>query len=231
MTSRFPAAAVAVIACLLVPGARPVVGVERASGNAPAVLHPASSASAALNAAAERAGLRPAVLDLAVQAHRRVAVHGRTSSPLLTVIDYTMPSREKRLWVLDLDRDSVLVRELVAHGRNSGGDLATRFSNDPGSNQSSLGTFVTGMTYVGAHGLSLRLVGLDPGVNDNALERAIVMHGADYVNADIVRSLGRLGRSLGCPALATDVAPRVIDLIKDGTVMFVFGGRAEEKAG
>ncbi len=225
MISRFPAAAVAVIAFLLASGARSVVGVEPASGHATAVLHSPSAASAALSAAAERAGLRPSVLDLAVQAHQRVTAHGRTTSPLLTVIDYTLPSREKRLWVLDLDRDSVLVRELVAHGRNSGGDLATRFSNDPGSNQSSLGTFVTGSTYVGAHGLSLRLLGLDPGVNDNALERAIVMHGADYVNADIVHSLGRLGRSLGCPALATDVAPRVIDLIKGGTVIFAFGGR------
>ena len=231
MKSRFPAAAVAVIAFLLVPGARSLVGVELAPGNAPAVLYPAGAASAALSAAAERAGLRASVLDLAVQAHRRVAAHGRTTSPLLTVIDYTLPSRAKRFWVLDLDRDSVLVRELVAHGRNSGGDLATRFSNDPGSNQSSLGTFVTGTTYVGAHGLSLRLVGLDPGINDNALERAIVMHGADYVNADIVHSLGRLGRSLGCPALATDVAPRIIDLIKDGTVMFVFGRREGGRTG
>jgi hypothetical protein len=174
--------------------------------------------------AASDAGLSTSVLALAVEAHDRVVAAGRSESPLLTVIDYSKLSREKRLWVLDLDRDSVLAHTLVAHGRNSGGDQATHFSNDPGSNQTSLGTFVTGSTYVGAHGLSLRLIGLDPGVNDNALSRAIVIHAADYVNPDIVKSLGRLGRSLGCPALSPAMAPQIIDLIKDGTVVFAYGG-------
>ena len=177
--------------------------------------------------AASAAGLSTNVLALAVEAHNRVVAEGRSSSPLLTVIDYSKLSREKRLWVLDLDRDSVLVHTLVAHGRNSGGDRAPHFSNDPGSNQSSLGTFVTGRTYVGAHGLSLRLIGLDPGVNDNALARAIVIHAADYVNPGIVNSLGRLGRSLGCPALSPDVAPEIIELIKDGTVVYAVGGRLD----
>ncbi len=188
------------------------------------VLH--SSRSEALASAAAAAGLRSTVLDAALAARERVVADGGTSSALLTVIDFTLPSREKRLWVLDIDRDSVLARELVAHGRNSGGDLATHFSNAPGSNASSLGTFVTGRTYVGAHGLSLRLRGLDHGLNDNAYARAIVIHGAEYVNPDIVQSLGRLGRSLGCPALAPNVAPRIIDLIKDGTVVFAYGEMA-----
>ncbi len=179
--------------------------------------------SSELVSAATAAGLSTGVLQRAVEAHERVVAAGRSASPLLTVIDYSKLSREKRLWVLDLDRDSVLAHTLVAHGRNSGGDQATHFSNDPGSNQTSLGTFVTGKTYVGAHGLSLRLIGLDRGVNDNALARAIVIHAADYVNPGIVASLGRLGRSLGCPALSPDVAPAIIDLIKDGTVVFAFG--------
>lgn len=183
--------------------------------------------SSELVSAATAAGLSTGVLQRAVEAHERVVAAGRSASPLLTVIDYSKLSREKRLWVLDLDRDSVLAHTLVAHGRNSGGDQATHFSNDPGSNQTSLGTFVTGKTYVGAHGLSLRLIGLDRGVNDNALARAIVIHAADYVNAGIVASLGRLGRSLGCPALSPDVAPEVIDLIKDGTVVFAYGGRLD----
>lgn len=186
-----------------------------------------ASLSDELVTAASAAGLRPSVLARAVEAHDRVVSAGRSDSPLLTVIDYSLPSREKRLWVLDLDRDSVLAHELVAHGRNSGGDLATHFSNAPGSNQSSLGTFVTGRTYQGAHGLSLRLIGLDQGVNDNALARAIVIHAADYVNPGIVNALGRLGRSLGCPALSPAAAPEIIGLIKDGTVVFAYGGRLD----
>jgi hypothetical protein len=193
------------------------VAVRDSTGTDHAVL------SSELVSAATAAGLSTGVLQRAVEAHERVVAAGRSASPLLTVIDYSKLSREKRLWVLDLDRDSVLAHTLVAHGRNSGGDQATHFSNDPGSNQTSLGTFVTGKTYVGAHGLSLRLIGLDRGVNDNALARAIVIHAADYVNPGIVASLGRLGRSLGCPALSPDVAPAIIDLIKDGTVVFAFG--------
>jgi hypothetical protein len=193
------------------------VAVRDSTGTDHAVL------SSELVSAATAAGLSTGVLQRAVEAHERVVAAGRSASPLLTVIDYSKLSREKRLWVLDLDRDTVLAHTLVAHGRNSGGDQATHFSNDPGSNQTSLGTFVTGKTYVGAHGLSLRLIGLDRGVNDNALARAIVIHAADYVNPGIVASLGRLGRSLGCPALSPDVAPAIIDLIKDGTVVFAFG--------
>ena len=174
----------------------------------------------AVNAAA--AGLRSEVLELALRAHARVESEGRTSSPILTVIDYSLPSREPRLWVLDTETGAVLERELVAHGNRTGGDIATAFSNRPGSNQSSLGTFVTGKIYSGKHGKSLRLHGLDEGVNDRAFERAIVMHGADYVNAGIIDQLGRLGRSQGCPALSPAASARIIDLIKDGSVVFSY---------
>ena len=225
MAGRIFGAAAAALLCVAIPASRTAAGIEPA---AVAVRASADSGVSALSnelvSAASAAGLSTSVLALAVEAHDRVVAAGRSASPLLTVIDYSKLSREKRLWVLDLDRDSVLAHTLVAHGRNSGGDRATHFSNDPGSNQTSLGTFVTGRTYVGAHGLSLRLIGLDEGVNDNALARAIVIHGADYVNPDIVNALGRLGRSLGCPALSPAMAPRIIDLIKGGTVVFAYGG-------
>jgi hypothetical protein len=175
-----------------------------------------------LEQAARRAGLRLQVLRLALDAHARAVRQGWTAAPTLTVIDYSRRSRERRLWVLDLARDSVLAAELVAHGRATGDDLARRFSNRPGSLASSLGTFITGATYWGRHGLALRLRGMDPGLNDRAEARAIVIHGADYVNPEAVRRLGRLGRSQGCPALAPAVARRVIGLIRGGTVLFAY---------
>ncbi len=193
----------------------------RASAEASLDLN-ASEASAALVSAAGSAGLRPQVLELALRAHERAVSEHRTTSPILTVIDYSMASRERRLWVLDVSRGEVLARELVAHGKASGDDLARNFSNQPGSYQTSLGTFITGTTYQGKHGLSLRLLGLDAALNSNAESRAIVVHGADYVNDAIVAQLGRLGRSEGCPALNPAAAPRVIRLIAGGTVVFSY---------
>jgi hypothetical protein len=175
-----------------------------------------------LGRVAERAGLRPGVLRLALRARARVVASGLAARPVLTVIDYSLASRERRLWVLDLAHARVLAHELVAHGRGTGDDRARRFSNRPGSLQSSLGTFVTGSIYHGKHGLALRLRGLDPGANDQAEARAIVMHGAQYVSEAVVAKLGRLGRSQGCPALSPAAAARVIELIRDGTVLFAY---------
>jgi hypothetical protein len=141
---------------------------------------------------------------------------------LLTVIDYSLPSTQARLWVIDLASRRPLFRELVAHGRGSGDDRADRFSNDPGSHQSSLGLFLTGEVYTGSNGYSLRLDGLEPGVNDRARERAIVMHGAPYVSTAVARAMGRLGRSWGCPALRSGIARQVIDVIKGGSLVFVY---------
>jgi hypothetical protein len=179
-------------------------------------------AAEALEASVAREGLRPEVLRLALRAYQRAATQGLATRPVLTVVDYSRPSRERRLWVVDLTSGAVLAHELVAHGKNSGDDLARRFSNVDGSEQTSLGTFVTGATYTGKHGLSLKLRGLDAGLNDHAESRAIVVHAADYVNESIVGALGRLGRSQGCPALSNAAAPRVIDLIKGGTVFFAY---------
>lgn len=176
----------------------------------------------ALGDAAARAGLRPEVLRLALRARERVVASGLESRPVLTVIDYSLASRERRLWVLDLAHARVLAHELVAHGRRTGDDRASRFSNEPGSLQSSLGTFVTGSVYRGTHGLSLKLRGLDAGLNDRAEARGVVMHGAPYVSEASVAALGRLGRSQGCPALSQVAAARVIQLIRDGSVLFAY---------
>jgi len=161
-------------------------------------------------------------LVLALKAFDRARRAGEIKRDVLTLIDYSRPSREPRLWVIDLARDAILFRELVAHGKNSGGDRATSFSNTPGSLKSSLGLFVTRGTYQGEHGYSMRLKGLQPGINDQAESRAIVIHGAEYVRPDIVGELGRLGRSWGCPALPTRVASDIIDHTKGGTAVFAY---------
>ncbi len=167
--------------------------------------------------------LNETVLRLALNAAacaRNVGAVG--NERLLTVIDYSKASTEPRLWVLDLEREQVLFEELVAHGRGSGENFATRFSNADDSHQTSLGLFRTADTYVGTNGYSLRLDGLEAGVNDRARERAIVMHGASYVSEFNLRTVGRLGRSHGCPALRPAIARTVIDTIKDGSLLFAY---------
>lgn len=141
---------------------------------------------------------------------------------ILSLIDFSISSSKKRLWIIDLKARKLLFHELVAHGKNSGGDLPDRFSNTVNSNQSSLGFYVTRQTYYGKHGLSLRLQGMEKGFNDNAMRRAVVMHGADYVNEGIIGSLGRLGRSFGCPSVSKAVYKPIINLIKDGSCLFIY---------
>jgi hypothetical protein len=188
----------------------------------PALPSPAAPA-ARPSALAALGGPSRHVLDLALAAASCATRSTDVKRPsLLTVIDYSLPSTQARLWVLDMATRRPLFSELVAHGRGSGDDRADRFSNDPGSHQSSLGLFLTAESYVGSNGYSLRLDGLEPGVNDRARERAIVMHGAPYVSAAIARAMGRLGRSWGCPALRSGVARQVIDAIKGGSLVFVY---------
>lgn len=182
----------------------------------------ASRPRATLPEAADLDGLAPQVFDLARRAYDCGRSRGYFDDPILTVIDYSLPSTERRLWVLDLDSGEVLFHELVAHGRNSGENFAVAFSNTDGSKQSSLGLYRTGETYEGKHGYSLRLSGLEPGVNDRARERAIVMHAADYATPEFAERHGRLGRSWGCPALDPRVHDRVIDTIKGGTAVFAY---------
>ena len=163
------------------------------------------------------------VVEMAFGAASCAVRAGAVSNPeTLTVIDYSKPSTEKRLFVYDLRSHDLLYSELVAHGQGSGENFATHFSNDPNTHATSLGLFVTEDTYIGKNGYSLRLNGLDRGFNDRALERAIVMHGAPYVNPDTVNSLGRLGRSWGCPALRPAIAKQVIDHVKGGSLVFAY---------
>lgn len=174
------------------------------------------------------AAIDPVVLELALGATRCAVSTGAAKSPsTLTIIDYSKPSLEPRMWVLDLDARELLYEELVSHGQGSGGNVATKFSNTPDSHQTSIGLFVTDTTYVGRNGYSLRLDGLDKGFNDRARERAIVMHGAPYVNGVIGKSLGRLGRSHGCPAVRDAVARELIDRVKGGDLVFSYYPDAE----
>lgn len=162
------------------------------------------------------------VLALALDARAEAFRRGEAKSRTLTVIDYSLPSTAKRLWVFDVPGKRLLFHELVAHGKNTGGNFATKFSNTDGSLQTSLGLFKTGVTYYGKNGYSLKLHGLEPGVNDLALPRTIVIHGAPYVSQDFIRQQGRLGRSWGCPALTQKAARPVIDTIKEGGLVFAY---------
>ena len=146
---------------------------------------------------------------------------------LLTIIDFNLPSTEKRMYVLDLSKKEVLYVTHVAHGRNSGGNIATSFSNKNGSYQSSLGFYRTAETYNGGNGYSLRLDGLEKGINDLARPRAVVIHGADYCNENFIKSTGRLGRSFGCPALPQELNKPIINTIKDGSLIFIYADKPE----
>jgi hypothetical protein len=163
------------------------------------------------------------VLSLALKAVSCATTSGAIETPsTLTLIDYSKPSTEPRLWVFELATGRLLFSELVAHGKNSGDNVATRFSDTLNSHQTSLGLFVARDTYVGSNGYSLRLDGLEPGFNGRARERAIVMHGAPYVDAEIAAKQGRLGRSWGCPALREAIARDVIDTVRGGGVIFSY---------
>jgi hypothetical protein len=168
-------------------------------------------------------GLNAEVLRMALRATGCAAEQGLVKRrDLLTVIDYSLPSSQPRLFVFDLDAKKILFRELVAHGKNSGENHTNFFSNSPGSLATSLGLFVTADPYVGSNGYSLRLKGLEEGVNDMAWDRAIVMHGAPYVSRTAVRALGRLGRSWGCPAVRKEVAHKMIDTLRGGSPIFAY---------
>jgi hypothetical protein len=148
--------------------------------------------------------------------------HTINRQDVITIIDFSLPSHKERLWVIDLVEAKVLYHCLVSHGRNSGEIMAEKFSNKPGSFASSPGFYTTGETYFGKHGFSLKLDGIEYGINDNARDRAIVMHGADYVSSEFIEQNGRLGRSLGCPAVPEELSREIIETIKDGTCLFVF---------
>jgi hypothetical protein len=160
--------------------------------------------------------------EMAMEGYLKLKKNGVIQKDILTLVDYSLSSKENRLWVIDLKNNIVLFQSLVSHGRNSGNEFAGKFSNKPESYKSSLGFYATGETYYGKHGYSLRLDGLEKGINDNVRERAIVVHGADYVSEKFAKQNGRLGRSLGCLALKQGLTKEVIDVIKDKTCLFVY---------
>ena len=170
-------------------------------------------------------GLSQLVFDKAVTGFYNLKNAGKLSASksIISIADMSQTSSTKRLWVIDLEKKQLLLNTWVAHGKNTGDDKATRFSNVNSSNQSSLGFYITGEVYYGKHGRSLRLDGMDNGYNDNARSRAIVVHGADYVGQGTIKALGRLGRSLGCPAVAPELSDKLINTIEGKTVLFING--------
>lgn len=166
----------------------------------------------------DEAGLSHSVFDYAIRGVQKV----NPAKAILAIVDLSQPSINKRLYVIDLLKRKLLFRTYVAHGRNSGDLFAQKFSNEVSSLQSSLGFYQTLGTYQGKHGLSLKLKGLENGFNTNALDRAVVMHGADYVSEDFIRKIGRLGRSFGCPAVPYGIHKDIIETLKNGACLFVF---------
>ncbi len=160
------------------------------------------------------------VLSTALSAMQCALNHGADPADRLAVIDYSLPSSEKRMWIFDLQDKKLVLHDFVAHGNRSGNNFATSFSNTNGSHQSSIGLFRTSESYQGKHGYSLRMDGLEPGFNDRARERAIVIHSADYVNPDWIQTQGRIGRSQGCPAVRPEIGRTVVDNLKGGQFMF-----------
>ena len=154
---------------------------------------------------------------------------GKVQKNILTLIDFSLSSNTKRLWIIDLGTNTVLYNSLVAHGRNTGNEFANSFSNAAESFKSSLGFYATGEVYQGKHGMSLRLDGLERGVNDNARARAVVMHGADYVNQSFIKNHSRLGRSLGCPAIPMNMTKEIINVIKDKSCLYIYHPSLDKK--
>jgi hypothetical protein len=168
-------------------------------------------------------GIDREVLQLALDSYSYADREGLIKrKSILTVIDYTRLSSEKRLWTFDLQNNRVLFVDLVAHGKNSGENKTIDVSNEFGSRMSSVGVYLTGEPYIGSNGYSLRLIGLEDGFNNNAFARAVVLHGAWYVSEEMIRTYGRIGRSWGCPAVRKEIAPSLIDAIKDGSLFIVY---------
>jgi len=171
----------------------------------------------------EEKGLSKNAFAAAYKGYRKLVKRNVIDNPrYLTICDFSQSSKLKRFYLIDMDENQVLYNTYVAHGRNSGHEYATRFSNKPSSLQSSLGFYETANTYVGEHGLSLRVKGLEKGINDKAYQRAIVIHGADYIEESRLRELKSMGRSFGCPAVPKSESKEIIQTIKDGTLLFIY---------
>jgi hypothetical protein len=190
-----------------------------------AIIKPDSSQQESLydNMRLDSVGLSREAFEDALKGYQHLEEIGRIKNPdIISIIDFSLSSTKKRLFVIDLKNKLLLFNTLVSHGRNSGKDIASAFSNQMNSFKSSLGFYITGNTYTGEHGYSLRLEGEEAGINDNALSRGIVMHSANYVNESLGKIQGYIGRSLGCPAIPENVHRKVIERIRNGTCLFLY---------
>lgn len=168
-------------------------------------------------------GLSKEAFEFAWKGYQKLAENKQiNNTAYLTICDFSQSSKQKRLYLIDINNETLVMNTWVAHGRNSGLDYATQFSNTPESLQSSLGFYVTKQTYTGEHGLSLKLQGLEPGFNDKAFQRAIVIHGADYIGAQRMNNSSFMGRSFGCPAVPKEESTALINIIKNGTCLFIY---------
>lgn len=168
---------------------------------------------------------------VALKGYYSLKEKGLIKKDILTLVDFSLSSNTKRLWVIDLTTGNVLFHSLVAHGRNTGEEFASNFSNSAESFKSSLGFYSTGEIYNGKHGMSLRLDGLEKGVNDNARARGVVMHAADYVSNSFIKNNHRLGRSQGCPAVPAELSKEIISVIKDKSCFFIYHPSRASKFG
>ena len=173
------------------------------------------------------AGLSKEAFVYALEGYRHLFSTGQIANEVLSIVDFTLPSSKKRLFVIDMGAKKLLFNTYVAHGKNSGRESATFFSNEPNSFQSSLGFYVTGNTYKGQHGYSLRLEGLEEGINDNAMSRGIVVHAAPYVNERLALGRGYIGRSEGCPAIPANMYRPIIRKIRNGSCFFMYSHDGE----
>ncbi|TBW30397.1 murein L,D-transpeptidase catalytic domain family protein [Gramella sp. KN1008] len=161
------------------------------------------------------------VFEKAMNGYSKLNEAGKVSNPLLTIIDFDLSSKQKRMWILNMDTQEVIFNTFVAHGKNTGGEFANKFSNKVNSHQSSLGFYVTGETYYGKNGLSLFIDGMEKNFNSNARKRYVVIHGADYAEPEFINRVGRLGRSYGCPAVPNKLAKNLINKIKGRSVVYI----------
>ncbi len=206
-------------AALIVSSANAAVADNLANGKVSVKIETSLYDSLNLNSV----GLSREAFDYAVKGYHYLLSAGRLNNDhLISIVDFSLPSSKKRLFIIDMKNNTLVYNTYVAHGRNSGREMAKEFSNEPESNKSSLGFYITGDTYMGKHGFSLRLLGEEKGINDNANSRAIVMHSAPYVSEAAIKMQGFAGRSLGCPALPEDIYKPVIEKIKNGSCLFLY---------
>ncbi len=201
----------------------PDAAIKKTLPDSPAVKRPVLSLDELSHSFSHRTrDLDPHVVRLGLQAYYKARAAGLTHKEILTIVDYSKPCTKNRLWVLDLKRQTVVFKELVSHGRQSGDQTAARFSDHPGSKASSIGVFRTGDTFFGKHGFSLKLEGLEKGFNANAAARGIVVHPAPYMSPNFVKTTGRIGHSQGCFAVNPAASSSLINAIKNGSLLFAY---------